>query len=111
MNRIEGCVNLGSKCLSRAKAVFVKNTELVCSVVLLTDNLHCGQTCRPPGHCDLQHGKGCHFSGCRTRIIKEKGISQIEHYCYEEHEEIRRAAVECLCNMVVDDEVCDVVSP
>jgi len=32
-------------------------------------------------------------------------MSQIEHYCFEEHEEIRRAAVECLCNMVVDEEV------
>lgn len=31
---------------------------------------------------------------------------QIEHYCYEEHEEIRQAAVECLCNMVVNEEVC-----
>ena len=43
---------------------------------------------------------------CRTRILKEKGMSQIEHYCFEEHEEIRRAAVECLCNMVVNEEVC-----
>jgi len=42
----------------------------------------------------------------RTRIINEKGISQIEHYCYEEHEELRRAAVECLCNMAVNEEVC-----
>ena len=33
-------------------------------------------------------------------------MSQIEHYCFEEHEEIRRAAVECLCNMVVNEEVC-----
>lgn len=41
----------------------------------------------------------------RTRIVKEKGVSQIEHYCFEEHEEIRRAAVECLCNMVVNEEV------
>jgi len=42
----------------------------------------------------------------RTRIVKEKGITQIEHYCFEEHEEVRRAAVECMCNMVVDEEVC-----
>jgi len=46
------------------------------------------------------------FVNCRMRIIKEKGMSQIEHYCFEEHEEIRRAAVECLCNMVVNEEVC-----
>ena len=32
-------------------------------------------------------------------------MSQIEHYCFEEHEEIRRAAVECLCNMLVNEEV------
>jgi len=36
-------------------------------------------------------------------------MSQIEHYCFEEHEEIRRAAVECLCNMVVEEEVCDCI--
>jgi len=36
-------------------------------------------------------------------------MSQIEHYCFEEHEEIRRAAVECLCNMVVNEEVCTAV--
>lgn len=41
----------------------------------------------------------------RNRIVKEKGIAQIEHYCFEEHEDIRRAAVECLCNMVVNEEV------
>jgi len=41
----------------------------------------------------------------RTRIINEKGVSQIQHYCFEEHEEIRRAAVECLCNMLVNEEV------
>jgi len=41
----------------------------------------------------------------RTRILNEKGMSQIEHYCFEEHEELRRAAVECLCNMVVNEEV------
>lgn len=35
----------------------------------------------------------------RQRIIKEKGLSEIEHYTFEYHEMIRRAAIQCLCNM------------
>ena len=31
--------------------------------------------------------------------MKEKGVPAIEQYCYEEHEMIRRAATECMCNM------------
>ena len=42
---------------------------------------------------------------CRKRILQEKGFSQIEHYCYEEHDQLRCAAVECICNMAVDEEV------
>jgi hypothetical protein len=40
----------------------------------------------------------------RKRIMKEKGFSSIEHYCFEEHEQLRCAAVECICNLVVCDE-------
>lgn len=43
----------------------------------------------------------------RNRIMNEKGFTQIEHYCYEDHEELRRAGVECMCNLVVNEEVSD----
>lgn len=35
----------------------------------------------------------------RRRIMREKMVSDIESYAFEEHEALRRAAVECLCNM------------
>ena len=45
------------------------------------------------------------FVACRRRIVKEKGVSQIEHYTFEEHEQLRRAAIECLCNMAMNEDV------
>ena len=41
----------------------------------------------------------------RKRILKEGGFVNIEHYMYEEHQMLRRAAAECICNLVVQDEV------
>uniref|UniRef100_A0A0B7B3H2 Protein unc-45 homolog B n=2 Tax=Arion vulgaris TaxID=1028688 RepID=A0A0B7B3H2_9EUPU len=41
----------------------------------------------------------------RSRILTEKGLSLIEHYMFEEHEMLRRAATECMCNMVISDKV------
>ena len=41
----------------------------------------------------------------RQRIIKEKGISRIEVYLMEDHMYLTRAAVQCLCNMVMSDDV------
>lgn len=35
----------------------------------------------------------------RERILKEKGFSYLEHYMFEEHDDLRRAAVECVCNL------------
>ena len=43
----------------------------------------------------------------RKRIIKEGGISRIEYYMYEDHEMLRRASVECMCNMVMSEDVLD----
>lgn len=43
----------------------------------------------------------------RKRILKEGGFSQIEQYMFEEHPLLQRAATECMCNMVVQDEVSD----
>lgn len=41
----------------------------------------------------------------RKRILAEKGFSKIEHYMFEEHEMLKRAATECMCNLVMCDEV------
>ena len=41
----------------------------------------------------------------RKRIVSEKGVPNIEHYLYEEHEMLQRAATECMCNMVMNEAV------
>jgi hypothetical protein len=41
----------------------------------------------------------------RKRILAEKGFSKVEHYMFEEHEMLKRAATECMCNLVMCDEV------
>ncbi|CAH1772776.1 unnamed protein product [Owenia fusiformis] len=41
----------------------------------------------------------------RKRIVSEGGVATIEGYMYEEHEMIRRAATECMCNMILTEEV------
>lgn len=45
----------------------------------------------------------------RQKIIKEKALPDIENYMFENHEQIRQAATECMCNLVVNKEVseCD----
>ncbi|KAL7631535.1 UNVERIFIED_CONTAM: hypothetical protein RMT77_018159 [Armadillidium vulgare] len=45
----------------------------------------------------------CNIAGIsestRQRIIKEKGLPLIEHYLFEDHDLIRRAAFQCMANM------------
>ncbi|CAF1543404.1 unnamed protein product [Rotaria magnacalcarata] len=41
----------------------------------------------------------------RKRILKERGFPNIEQYMYEEHTMLRRAATECMSNLVVQEEV------
>ncbi|KAM9319418.1 protein unc-45 homolog B [Gastrophryne carolinensis] len=41
----------------------------------------------------------------RKKIIKEKALADIENYMFENHEQIRQAATECMCNLVVNKEV------
>ncbi|CAF3540047.1 unnamed protein product [Adineta steineri] len=41
----------------------------------------------------------------RKRILKEDGFSNIEQYMFEEHPMLKRAATECMCNLVVQEEV------
>ncbi|XP_067293351.1 protein unc-45 homolog A isoform X2 [Pseudorasbora parva] len=41
----------------------------------------------------------------RQKIIKEKAVPKIEGYMFEEHEMVRAAATECMCNLALSDEV------
>ncbi|KAK3087864.1 hypothetical protein FSP39_011661 [Pinctada imbricata] len=41
----------------------------------------------------------------RKKIVAEKGLPLIEHYQFEEHEMLKRASTECMCNMVMSEEV------
>ncbi|XP_014674279.1 PREDICTED: protein unc-45 homolog B-like [Priapulus caudatus] len=41
----------------------------------------------------------------RQKILKEEGFSKIEHWCFEEHELIRRAATQCMLNLMQCKEV------
>lgn len=44
-------------------------------------------------------------SSYRQKILKEKAVPMIEGYMFEEHEMIRRAATECMCNLAMSKEV------
>ncbi|ESP02238.1 hypothetical protein LOTGIDRAFT_224978 [Lottia gigantea] len=46
-----------------------------------------------------------HSDSVRNRIITEKGITAIEQYMFEEHEKLKLAATECMCNMVMNEKV------
>lgn len=51
-------------------------------------------------------GKECSaLPCCRQKILKEKAVPMIEGYMFEEHELIRLAATECMCNMAMSKEV------
>ena len=41
----------------------------------------------------------------RRHIVKERGVVQIESLMFDEHEMIKRAATECMCNMILCEEV------
>ncbi|KAG5280693.1 hypothetical protein AALO_G00062950 [Alosa alosa] len=41
----------------------------------------------------------------RKKIIKENALPDIESYMFEDHEQIRQAATECMCNLVTCKEV------
>lgn len=41
----------------------------------------------------------------RKKIVAEKGLASIEHYMTEDHEMLRRAGTECMCNMVMNEQV------
>ncbi|XP_048837352.1 protein unc-45 homolog B [Brienomyrus brachyistius] len=43
----------------------------------------------------------------RVKILKEKALPEIENHMFEEHDQIRQAATECMCNLVVCKEVQD----
>lgn len=41
----------------------------------------------------------------RQKIFKERAMPDIENYMFENHDQLRQAATECMCNMVVNKEV------
>uniref|UniRef100_A0A8C9A0M0 Protein unc-45 homolog B n=1 Tax=Prolemur simus TaxID=1328070 RepID=A0A8C9A0M0_PROSS len=41
----------------------------------------------------------------RQKIFKERALPDIENYMFENHDQLRQAATECMCNMVVNKEV------
>ncbi|XP_049716122.1 protein unc-45 homolog B isoform X2 [Elephas maximus indicus] len=41
----------------------------------------------------------------RQKIIKERALPDIENYMFENHDQLRQAATECMCNMVANKEV------
>uniref|UniRef100_A0A8C8ID14 Protein unc-45 homolog B n=1 Tax=Oncorhynchus tshawytscha TaxID=74940 RepID=A0A8C8ID14_ONCTS len=43
----------------------------------------------------------------RVKILKEKALPEIEQYMFEDHDHIRQAATECMCNLVTCKEVQD----
>lgn len=57
------------------------------------------------GYGDLSHACPSNFVLCRQKILKEKAVPMIEGYMFEEHEMIRRAATECMCNLAMSKEV------
>lgn len=44
----------------------------------------------------------------RQRILKEGGLSKIEHYMYEDHEHLCRAAMQCITNLTMSEHVVEV---
>ena len=47
----------------------------------------------------------CQFYVCRKRVVSEKGVTEIEQYMIDDHEMLKRAATECMCNLVLNEEV------
>ncbi|XP_055343715.1 protein unc-45 homolog B-like [Paramacrobiotus metropolitanus] len=43
----------------------------------------------------------------RQRIVKDGGLAKVEHYLYEEHEMLKRAATECVCNLMLSPDLQD----
>lgn len=41
----------------------------------------------------------------RQRILKEEGLSKVDHYLYEDHEMLRRAATQVMTNLVMSPDV------
>lgn len=41
----------------------------------------------------------------RMKIVKERALPDIENYMFENHDQLRQAATECMCNLAVNKEV------
>lgn len=88
--------------LLKSEGVALENFE---ALMALTNLASIGETVRFVLFCfDLFfHRKN--LSIFRKRILKEGGFMSIEHYMYDDHPMLRRAATECICNMVNQEEV------
>ncbi|XP_067935381.1 protein unc-45 homolog B-like isoform X2 [Watersipora subatra] len=43
----------------------------------------------------------------RQRVVSERGVADIEMYMIDDHEMLKRAATECLCNLVLNEQVAE----
>ena len=55
----------------------------------------------------------CNLAGesdtLRRRIVEDEGLGKIEHYMYEEHQMLKRAALQCVTNLCLNDKVLKVI--
>ena len=68
--------------------------RLLCSIYL----------CHREGICKVSYSTLVLFH-FRRHIMKEKGFPLIESLMFDEHDMVKRAATECMCNMVLCEEV------
>lgn len=47
----------------------------------------------------------CFRLAFRVKIVKENALPDIENYMFEQHDQLRQAATECMCNLVTCKEV------
>lgn len=47
----------------------------------------------------------CFHLCCRVKIVKDNALPDIENYMFEQHDQLRQAATECMCNLVTCKEV------
>ena len=53
----------------------------------------------------------CVLLSRRRHIVKEKGFPLIESLMFDDHDMVKRAATECVCNMVMCEEVSSLSRP
>lgn len=55
----------------------------------------------------------CNLAGesetLRNRIFEDEGLSKIEHYIYEDHQMLKRAALQCITNLALSERAVKVI--